>query len=109
MVNPNTTTAQIATLMALVEGIDSRMKEDRAERDEERKETRATREAMQMELRALADAAKSMDVRMSKVEPVADMVKSWRFMAMGALGLIAIFGAAITGTLKWLGITWTQP
>jgi len=109
MVNTSTTTAQIATLMTLVEGIDGRMREDRAERDEERKETRATREAMQAELRALTDAAKSMDARMSKVEPVADMVKSWRFMAMGALGLIAIFGAAITGTLKWLGITWTQP
>ena len=106
---PTNTSAQIAVLTALVEGIDQRMKEDREARDEERKETKATREAMQAELRALAAATASLDARMGKVEPVAEMVVSWRSMALGALGLIAVFGAAITGALKFLGITWEAP
>ncbi len=106
---PTNTAAQIAALTEMVKGIDERMREDRETRDEERRETKATREAMQSELRALASATASLDARMGKVEPVAEMVVSWRSMALGALALIAIFGAAMTGALKFLGITWETP
>ena len=99
------TSAAIATLMTLVEGIDRRMIEDRAITAKDREEAQAIRAEMQVELQRLRIHAESMDARLSKVEPVTDMVTGWKFMAAGALGLIGIFGGAMIGLLKFMGIT----
>lgn len=102
---PLSTPAQLAVNNEILKRLEAGQEADRAARARETEETRAARAAMTKELERLAAHAEKMDERMGKVEPVTQMVTSWRFVALGAMGILGIVGGAIASLAKLLGFT----
>lgn len=88
-------------LVARIEALCERMDREHDDRKVERQETKEYREQVQAELAALHASTEQTRRRMDKVEPVADMVTSWRARAAGAVMVLGFIG-----TLFWIGATW---
>lgn len=89
-----------AALVARIEDLCARMDRDYAERVDERRDTKEHREYVHHKLHELHVATEDTRKRMDKVEPVADMVTSWRARLAGALLVLGVIG-----TLLWTGVT----
>jgi len=92
----NSNAALAAKLQALVDRLDR----DYEERQIERKETKEYRSAVQSELSSLQKSTEETRKRMDKVEPVANMVTSWRARLAGAIMVLGFIGG-----IAWSAIT----
>lgn len=84
-----------AALVARIEDLCARMDRDYAERTQERKDTKEHREYVHHKLHELHIATDETRKRMDKVEPVADMVTSWRARVAGAVMLCGFVGGIV--------------
>lgn len=95
---PNSIEAQLATLTALVQHIDKRAEEERKERRDAMAATELTRQAVSAELHDLRHGQADVLRRLDKVEPVADLVNSFKAKMAGGLLVLGTIG-----TLLWTG------
>ena len=82
---PETVAAQLAAQAVLMEHISSRMEEDRQERKTAQAETERTRLATSAELTAMRHWQKDVLRRLDDVEPVTELVTSWRGKLAGIM------------------------
>ena len=94
---PSTVAAQLAALTALVEHIDRRAEEDRQERKDSQAETELARRATSAELSDIRHAQSNVLERLSKIEPVTDLVTSVRARITGGLMLLGVLGGIAWG------------
>ena len=92
--------AQLATLTVLVQHIDKRAEEERKERRDAMAATELTRQAVSAELHDLRHGQADVLRRLNKVEPVADLVHSFKAKMAGAMLVIGVIG-----TLGLAGLT----
>ena len=93
---PETVAAQLAAQAVLLEHISSRMEEDRQERKTAQAETERTRLATSAELTAMRHGQKDVLRRLDNIEPVTDLVTSWRGKLAGIMIVMGFIGALAT-------------
>jgi len=93
---PTTVAAQLAAQAVLLENISSRMEEDRQERKTAQAETERTRLATSAELTAMRHGQNDVLRRLDDIEPVTDLVTSWRGKLAGIMIVMGFIGALAT-------------
>ena len=93
---PETVTAQLAAQAVLLEHISSRMEEDRQERKTAQAETERTRLVTSTELTAMRHGQKDVLRRLDNIEPVTELVTSWRGKLAGIMIVMGFIGALAT-------------
>jgi len=93
---PTTVAAQLAAQAVLLENISSRMEEDRQERKSAQAETERSRLATSAELTAMRHGQKDVLRRLDNIEPVTDLVTSWRGKLAGIMIVMGFIGALAT-------------
>jgi len=93
---PTTVAAQLAAQAVLLENISSRMEEDRQERKTAQAETERTRLATSAELIAMRHGQNDVLRRLDDIEPVTDLVTSWRGKLAGIMIVMGFIGALAT-------------
>ena len=93
---PVSVAAQVAALTAIVERIDSRAEEDRRERKAAQAETERTRMITSAELAAMRHGQDDVLRRLDRIEPVTDLVTSWRGKLAGIMIVMGFIGALAT-------------
>jgi hypothetical protein len=88
------TATELAALRATVEAFMEASKEDRAEAKDFREKAESKLNALQ------ADQAELLR-RMNKVEPVADMVSSWKAKVAGALLVLGLIGGVMISAITF--------
>jgi len=96
---PASVAAQVAALTAIVERMDKRAEEDRQERKTAQAQTELTRQSVTAELLAMRHGQDDVMRRLDKIEPVTDLVTSFRARISGGLILLGALGA-----IAWGGI-----
>jgi hypothetical protein len=94
---PISVAAQVAALTAIVERIDSRAEEDRRDRKAAQAETERTRMITSAELAAMRHGQGDVLRRLDKIEPVTDLVTSFRAKIAGALIVLGFIGGVVWG------------
>jgi len=95
---PVSVAAQVAALTAIVELHVSRAEEDRRERKAAQAQTELARIAVSDDLSKMQNSQDDILRRLDNIEPVTDLVTSWRgklagiMIVMGFIGAIATFG-----------------
>lgn len=97
-----TTAEQLATLTAIVQRMDQRAEEDRAERKAEAKMAQESREKAQAEMlrhgqqiESQGDDILRIDNRLKNVEIVAKMADSYKAKVVGAVTVLGFLGSII--------------
>ena len=93
---PETVAAQLAAQAVLLEHISSRMEEDRQERKAAQAETERIRLATSTELTAMRQEQNDVMRRLDNIEPVTDLVASWRGKLAGIMIVMGFIGALAT-------------
>ena len=93
---PETVAAQLAAQAVLLEHISSRMEEDRQERKTAQAETERIRLATSTELTAMRHEQDDVMRRLDNIEPVTDLVASWRGKLAGIMIVMGVIGALAT-------------
>ena len=93
---PETVAAQLAAQAVLLENISSRMEEDRQERKVAQAETERARLATNAELTAMRHEQNDVMRRLDNIEPVTDLVASWRGKLAGIMIVMGFIGALAT-------------
>ena len=93
---PTTVAAQLAAQAVLLEHISSRMEEDRQERKTAQAETERSRLATSAELIAMRHKQNDVLRRLDNIEPVTDLVTSWRGKLAGIMIVMGFIGALAT-------------
>ena len=93
---PETVAAQLAAQAVLLEHISSRMEEDRQERKAAQAETERARLATSAELAAMRHEQNDVMRRLDNIEPVTDLVTSWRGKLAGIMIVMGFIGALAT-------------
>ena len=93
---PETVAAQLAAQAVLLEHISSRMEEDRQERKVAQAETERIRLATSTELTAMRHEQDDVMRRLDNIEPVTDLVASWRGKLAGIMIVMGFIGALAT-------------
>ena len=93
---PETVAAQLAAQAILLEHISSRMDEDRQERKTAQAETERARLASSNELIAMRHGQNDVMRRLDNIEPVTDLVASWRGKLAGIMIVMGFIGALAT-------------
>jgi len=93
---PETVAAQLAAQAVLLEHISSRMEEDRQERKAAQAETERIRLATSTELTAMRHEQNDVMRRLDNIEPVTDLVASWRGKLAGIMIVMGVIGALAT-------------
>ena len=93
---PTTVAAQLAAQAVLLEHISSRMEEDRQERKTAQAETERSRLATSAELTAMRHGQNDVLRRLDDIEPVTDLVTSWRGKLAGIMIVMGFIGALAT-------------
>jgi len=96
---PASVSSQVAALTAIVERMDRRAEEDRKERKEEQRETDIARASVSAELTDIRHSQLDVVKRLDKIEPVTDLVTSFRSKITGGLMLLGVIGG-----IAWAGI-----
>lgn len=96
-----TTAEQLAALTAIVERIDRRAEEDRAERKQAEHAAQRGREAMRGEIQRHGQEIQGVRDRLDRIEPVAEMATGFKAKAVGALFVLGLLGSAIMFTLTF--------
>jgi len=91
-----TVATQVAALTAIVERMDRRAEEDRHERKAAQAETERTRLATSAELTDIRHDQLNVLRRLDKIEPVTDLVTSWRGKLAGVMIVMGFIGALAT-------------
>ena len=95
---PATNTAQaIGALTAQIEAMNARLDRDREDRKEADKEAAQSREEVKRGLAALEQGHKDILRRVDKIEPVTDMVTSWKAKVIGAIAVLGLIGGVLIG------------
>jgi len=93
---PETVAAQLAAQAVLLEHISSRMEEDRQERKTAQAETERIRLATSTEITAMRHEQNDVMRRLDNIEPVTDLVASWRGKLAGIMIVMGVIGALAT-------------
>jgi len=93
---PVSVAVQVAALTAIVERIDSRAEEDRRDRKDALVETERSRLATSAELTAMRHGQNDVLRRLDNIEPVTDLVTSWRGKLAGIMIVMGFIGALAT-------------
>ena len=94
---PVSVAAQVAALTAIVELHVSRAEEDRRERKAAQAETELARMATSAELASMRHGQDDVLRRLDKIEPVTDLVTSFRAKIAGALIVLGFIGGIVWG------------
>lgn len=94
---PVSVAAQVAALTAILERIDSRAEEDRQERKAAQADAETARLAVAAELNAMRHGQNDVLRRLDKIEPVTDLVTSFKARVSGGMILLGVIGGIAWG------------
>lgn len=95
-------TAQaIGALAAQVAAMNDRLDRDREDRKEIDKDAHSSREEVKKSLASLQIGHDAILARVDKIEPIADMVTSWRARLVGAVAVLGIIGGVIISAVTF--------
>ena len=93
---PASVSSQVAALTAIVERMDQRAEEDRSDRKEAQREAEIARLGVSAELVDMRHSQINVVKRLDKIEPVTDLVTSWRGKLAGIMIVMGFIGALAT-------------
>jgi len=93
---PESVSSQVAALTAIVERMDQRAEEDRSDRKEAQREAEIARLGVSAELADIRHSQINVVKRLDNIEPVTDLVTSWRGKLAGIMIVMGFIGALAT-------------
>ena len=93
---PESVSSQVAALTAIVERMDQRAEEDRSDRKEAQREAEIARLGVSAELADIRHGQNDVMRRLDNIEPVTDLVTSWRGKLAGIMIVLGFIGALAT-------------